>query len=165
MKATNLKRWLSLLLSIVLIAATALIATGCSKDTEKETPKENTQSAVNSETADETEKQEESDASKATVLGEGATQFTFTVTDLEKKETTFEIHTDKKMVGEALLEHNLIAGEQGEYGLYVKTVNGVTVDYDTDGKYWAFYVNGEYGMTGVDATEIEAGATYSFKAE
>ena len=59
----------------------------------------------------------------------------------------------------------LIAGEDSEYGLYVKTVNGVTVDYDQDGKYWAFYVDGEYAATGVDSTDITTGATYTFKAE
>ncbi len=165
MKATNLKRWLSLLLCMVLIAATALLATGCSKDTETEKPAADTQGEVNTEKDDAAENKTEAESSGVTVLGEGATKFTFTVTDLENKETTFEIHTDKKMVGEALMEHDLIAGDPGDYGLYVKTVNGVTVDYDTDGKYWAFYVNGEYGMTGVDVTEIEAGATYAFKAE
>ncbi|MBQ7089836.1 MAG: DUF4430 domain-containing protein [Clostridia bacterium] len=161
MKATNLKRWLSLLLCVVLIAAMALMASGCSKDTETEAP-EAPQGEVN--TDQESGKQEEQ-AGDVTVLGKGATKFTFTVTDLEGKETAFEIHTDKKTVGEALMEHKLIEGEAGPYGLYVKTVNGVTVDYDKDGKYWAFYVNGEYGMTGVDVTEIEAGAAYSFKAE
>ena len=60
---------------------------------------------------------------------------------------------------------NLIAGEQGDYGLYVKTVNGITVDFDKDGKYWAFYVGGEYAMSGVDSTEITAGSTYAFKVE
>ena len=68
-------------------------------------------------------------------------------------------------VGAALLSLGLIAGEDSEYGLYVKTVNGVTVDYDQDGKYWAFYVDGEYAATGVDSTDITAGATYTFKAE
>ena len=68
-------------------------------------------------------------------------------------------------VGAALLSLGLIAGEDSDYGLYVKTVNGVTVDYDTDGKYWAFYVDGEYAATGVDSTDITAGATYTFKAE
>ena len=43
--------------------------------------------------------------------------------------------------------------------------NCVTVDYDQDGKYWAFYVDGEYAATGVDSTDITAGATYTFKAE
>ena len=68
-------------------------------------------------------------------------------------------------MGAALLELGLIAGDDSAYGLYVKTVNGVTVDYDTDKQYWAFYINGEYAMTGVDSTEITEGAEYSFKVE
>ena len=89
--------------------------------------------------------------------------FHFVVVDGEGNETTFEIQTDKTTVGEALLEEGLIAGEEGAYGLYVKTVNGITADYDVDKTYWAFYINGEMAMTGVDATKIEDGATYSFE--
>ena len=63
------------------------------------------------------------------------------------------------------MAEGLIAGEDGAYGLYVKTVNGVTLDYDADGMYWAFYVNGEYASSGVDATEAVSGAEYMFKAE
>ena len=100
-----------------------------------------------------------------TVLGEGQTVFTFTVVDNEGNETHFEIHTDKETVGDALLELELIDGEVGQYGLYVKVVNGVTADYDVDKTYWAFYINGEYGFTGVDATKVEAGAAYTFKVE
>lgn len=77
----------------------------------------------------------------------------------------YKIHTDRKKVGEALSELGLIAGEDSEYGLYVKTVNGVTADYDTDKTYWAFYVNGEYAQSGVDTTDIVDGDTYSFKIE
>ena len=73
--------------------------------------------------------------------------------------------TDKKTVGEALLDANLISGENGAYGLYVKTVSGITYDYEKDGKYWAFYINGEYGMTGVDVTDIVEGDFYALKAE
>ncbi len=51
------------------------------------------------------------------------------------------------------------------FGLYVKTVNGITVDYDTDGKYWVFYENGKYAVKGVDSTEIIPNVTYSFKVE
>ena len=54
---------------------------------------------------------------------------------------------------------------RSSYGLYVKTVNGITLDYDTDGMYWAFYINGEYVQTGVDATGVEDGAVYAFRAE
>ena len=63
------------------------------------------------------------------------------------------------------MELGLISGEESQYGLYVKTVNGITLDYDKDGKYWAFYIGGEYAVTGVDTTEITAGSTYTFKAE
>jgi len=58
--------------------------------------------------------------------------------DKEGSETQFEIHTEKETVGEALVELGLIAGEESEYGLYVKTVNGITADYDKDGVYWRF---------------------------
>lgn len=99
------------------------------------------------------------------VIGEGEKAFDFTVVDADGKEVEFEVHTDKEMVGEALQELNLIEGEEGDYGLYVKTVNGITVDYDTDGKYWAFYINDEYAMTGVDVTPIAKDESYSFKVE
>ena len=73
---------------------------------------------------------------------------------------TFTVKTDKETVGAALLEHNLIAGEDGQYGLYVKVVNGITADYDVDQSYWAFYIGGEYAMSGIDATTIQEGVTY-----
>lgn len=98
-------------------------------------------------------------------LGEGNTEFTLTVTDKDGAESSFTIHTDKENVGEALTEIGIIAGEEGDYGLYVKTVNGVTADYDVDQTYWAFYINGEYASTGVDSTPVTAGDTYSFKVE
>ena len=98
-------------------------------------------------------------------LGEGAHSFTLEITDADGKTITATINTDEETVGAALLKLNIVQGEDSEYGLYVKTVNGVTVDYDNDGKYWAFYVDGEYAATGVDSTDITAGATYTFKAE
>ena len=72
----------------------------------------------------------------------------------------FTIHTDKDTVGAALIDHDLISGEEGQYGLYVKVVNGITADFDKDQHYWAFYVNGEFAMTGVDSTEIDESAEY-----
>ena len=78
----------------------------------------------------------------------------------EDKSVLFTIHTDKKTVGEALLEHKLINGDEGPYGLYVKVVNGITADFDEDQTYWAFYIDGELAMTGVDSTEIDESATY-----
>lgn len=52
-----------------------------------------------------------------------------------------------------------------EIGEGSKTVNGMTADYDKDGVYWAFYIDGEYAMTGIDATNITGGAQYAFRME
>ena len=85
--------------------------------------------------------------------------------DQDGKAVTFTVHTDEKTVGDALLKLHVVAGEASSYGLYVKTVNGMTADYDKDGVYWAFYIDGEYAMTGVDATNITDGAQYAFRME
>ena len=98
-------------------------------------------------------------------VGEGKTAFTVEVVQLDGTAIKFTVNTDKATVGEALLDLGIVAGDTTEYGLYIKTVNGVTLDYDADGAYWAFYINGEYASTGVDATNIEAGATYTLKGE
>ena len=156
MKMTQLKKLLSLMLCLVLIAATALLATACDnyilnllgygQETTAETTTEGTIDG----------------GTEAPVVKKS---FTFIVVDKDGKETSFSISTDKSTVGDALLAEGLIEGENGAYGLYVKKVNGITADYDTDKTYWAFYINGEYAMSGVDATEIVEGATYSFKVE
>lgn len=146
MKNTQLKKLLSLAVCIVLIAAMALCTIGCDG---KNTADDKVTSDIVSVETPSTKKVE----------------FKFTVVDVDGKETEFKVTTDKTTVGEALLDEGLIAGEDSAYGLYVKTVNGITLDYDTDGKYWAFYVDGEYASSGVDSTNVQAGSTYTFKAE
>ena len=93
------------------------------------------------------------------------TSFTVITTDLDGKETTHKIKTDAATVGEALIEEGLIKGHTTDYGLYVDEVNGIALDWEKDGKYWAFYINGEYAMSGVDTTNVEDGAVYTFKPE
>ena len=161
MKKTFFSRSLSFIACIVLTAAIALFTTGC-KDSKPTSPDaQDTSSAVAESQTDVSSEA----AADVTVLGEGQTAFTFKMVDVEGTETVFEIHTDEKTVGAALLKVELVAGDTTEYGLYVKTVNGVTLDYNTDGKYWAFYVNGAYAATGVDSTDVVEGAEYMFKAE
>ncbi len=94
-----------------------------------------------------------------TTLGDGAKTIKVEV-KAEDKTVTFTVKTDATTVGAALLEQKLIAGEDGAYGLYIKTVNGITADYETDKAYWAFYVNGEYALSGVDTTDIDESVTY-----
>ena len=151
MRFKSNKKIASELLCMMLIMAMAFTTVGCNTDKAADNqPQAEAQASVETE---------------SNVLGEGQTKFAFVVVDKDGNETNFEIHTNKATVGEALLELELIAGETSEYGLYVKTVNGITADYDVDQTYWAFYVDDEYAMSGADTTAIEEGATYSFKVE
>ena len=159
----NLKTLLSLILCTVLIAALALCIIGCTDSGEAETPETSANTATTVAVATDAPDGEGTTAPDVIVKGEGNTVFYFNVVDGEGNTTKFEIHTDATTVGEALLALGLIQGEDGDYGLYVKTVNGITADYETNGTYWAFYVGDDYGMTGVDLTEITPGATYAFK--
>ncbi len=146
MKKHSMTKVLSLFLCMVLIAAMALMLSGCSDSVEVQEPQLETFTDGQS-------------------LGQGATTFTLVVCDAEGKEVTAQISTDETILGQALLDLKLIAGEDSEYGLYLKTVNGITYDYDTHGKYWALYINGEYALTGIDSTEIVPDAVYLLKAE
>ncbi len=157
-KMTQLKKLLSLILCIVLIAAVALFTIGCN-DNEKVDGEEKETFET---TGDNTPESPEND-SGSNVVGQGDVQFSFTVVDKDGNKTEFTVKTDKKIVGEALQDAGLIEGEDGPYGLYVKKVNGITADFDVDGTYWAFYVNDQYATSGVDKTEIKAGEIYSFK--
>lgn len=136
-----------LIFSFILILIISGLFCGC-KDTSKDSIKVDSTASLS-----------------AVNLGEGKNVFVFVVQDVSGEQMVYNISTDKKIVGDALKEHNLILGDEGDFGLYVKTVNNITYDYDKDGKYWAFYVDGEYAQTGVDKTEIKNGTTYMFKAE
>lgn len=93
------------------------------------------------------------------------TEFVFEVVDGDGNVRTYDIKTDRATVGAALLEEGLIEGDEGDYGLYVKKVTGIEAVFEETGTFWAFYINGEYAMTGVDTTVPESGATYSFRVE
>ena len=129
-------------LSLVLVAAMVLMFAGCGQNQGEETPEpsQNQQEVVEKE-------------------------FTFEVTELDGTKKEFQVKYDtEQSVGEALVNEKLISGEVGQYGLMVDTVDGQKYDYNEDGAYWAFYVNGEYAMTGVDTTPIKDGEVYSFVA-
>ena len=149
MKSTNFKKIVALILCVMLVAAPAVMTIGC-KGGDEESP-ETTEGGAS--------------GNKVTVVGKGSSAFTFKVVDHAGNETVFTVCTDKKTVGEALIENELIEGDEGDFGLYVKKVNGILADYELTRTYWAFYINGEYAVTGVDKTDIENGAEYSFKIE
>lgn len=150
MKKNGLNKLLALLLALVMVLA--LAACG-NKEQDNGGAGDDANVVTNGVVAD------------GATVGEGKTAFTVEVVQMDGTSIKFTVNTDKATVGEALLDLGIVAGDTTEYGLYIKTVNGVTLDYDADGAYWAFYINGEYASTGVDSTNIEAGATYTLKCE
>ena len=145
MKNNSIRKKLSLILVFVLVAAAALA--GCSGNTAETTAP----SAV--------------PGGAVTEIGEGSKTFELTIVDRDGVTHPYLIHTDEEMVGYALLDLKLIDGEEGQYGMYIKSVLGQVLDYDTDKMFWAFYVGGEYAMTGVDQTPISEDLHYQLKAE
>ncbi len=67
-----------------------------------------------------------------------------------------DINTDAEYLRQALEGKKLISGEESDYGLFVKTVDGVTVD-DSKQQWWCFTKGGEQITTGVDTTPIADG--------
>jgi len=94
-----------------------------------------------------------------TVLGEGEKSVMVEVA-AQDKSVTFTINTDKENLEEALTEHNIVSGEKGAYGLYIKVVNGITADYNVNQSYWSLSKNGEYMQTGAGDTKISDGDKY-----
>lgn len=156
MKKTNAAaKILSAMVCLVLIAAMALTMTAC-----KDSGAGSTSSTGSTASAAPV-----SSGSDVTEVGEGKTQFSFTVVHKDGSEKAFSVHTDEKTVGDALAKEKLIAGDEGQYGLFVKTVDGETLDFDADGYYWGFYIGDDMAQVGVDQTEVSADGKYTFKAQ
>lgn len=93
-------------------------------------------------------------------FGEGKTTIYVDVV-VDGKSVTFTLHTDAETLGAALVAEKLVEGEESQYGLYIKKVNGMTADYDVDGSYWSISKDGKDLMTGADGEKISDGAHYA----
>lgn len=92
--------------------------------------------------------------------GSVTVQITVEVTDDMGVVTPYSITTNKATLRGALEQEELVKGEEGQFGLYIKEVCGTVADYDTNGAYWALYKNGEYLTCSVDDEVLEDGAVY-----
>ncbi len=136
---------LSLVLSLVLVAAMALSFVACDKDSA--TPDVTLQ--IDAET-----------------LGSGQASFTFEAIFADGTSKIYIVNTDKAVLDEALTEVGLIRGNKTQYGFTVTTVCDVTYDFEAGADmYWSFYIDDNYAPTGVSSTEISVGTKYTFKAE
>lgn len=90
---------------------------------------------------------------------EGQKTFTVTVVHGDGTSKDFTYTTEKLYVGEVLQEEGLVVGYQGEYGLFMESVDGESAPSDYS-FYWAFYEGEVYASLGIDQTPITDGAVY-----
>ncbi|MBO4432048.1 MAG: DUF4430 domain-containing protein [Clostridia bacterium] len=135
----------TVIISFVLIAVMAFIMTSCGKEAAVSEP--------SSEAVTEPAQTKES--------GDKTISFTFSVTGADGTIKAYAVSTDKTTLGEALLEEGIINEDEQKTG-FISTVNGVTLNWDTDKAYWALYVGTELAQKGVNETEITDGGDYSF---
>ena len=95
-------------------------------------------------------------------FGEGSKTVTVTVT-AEEQMVTFTIHTDAETLEAAMVENDLVDGDEGAYGLYIKYVNGIRADYNLDGGYyWGLTKDGKTTDYGASGALLADGDTYGF---
>ena len=87
-----------------------------------------------------------------------------TVTHGDGSQKVFDIEsTEGATLRSALESIDLVQGDESEFGLYVKTVDGERADYDLDGAYWGFFQDGEYMMEGIDTAKVKDGDSFEIK--
>ncbi len=83
----------------------------------------------------------------------GEKEITVVVIDADGKEDTFKYHTDREYLGEVLKDENLIEGEEGTYGIFIQSVNGIKAD-DSKQQWWCITKDKQQVNTSADQTPI-----------
>ena len=156
------------ILALILCALMLLSFVSCGNTAENNTENPSTTDAVTTEADSTTDEETEPEVTgiwadathtEDKEFGEGEKTIEVEVI-ADEISVTFTIHTDGETLGDALIENSLVEGEEGEFGLYIKKVNGMLADYDVDKTYWGLSKYGEYLMTGADSTPIADGEHY-----
>lgn len=160
------------LISVLAIFALVFAFAACSK--KAETPI--TTAAVNGEAnadanaATEAPSEGSTDLieAKGAIIGSydpGEIAFYVNVINKAGEDKIFTVYSEQTSLGSALLAKGLIDGDKDANGFALKTVNGETYNYETDGYAWITYVDGKKADTSIDSIELKNGATYTFKVE
>lgn len=155
------KKILSAVLALIMCLALTLSLCACQNEEVKPTEKPEVTATADEVTEAIDPVWKNATYQEDTTVGEGKAEVDIKVT-AEGKSVVITLKTDEKYLEDALLKENLIAGDESEYGLYIKTVNGIIADYDADKTYWAIYKEGEYMMEGAGVTEVASGQEYEF---
>ncbi len=89
----------------------------------------------------------------------GSKAITVVVVHADGTEKTFEYVTTAKKLGGFLEQEGIICSEGADAGMF-HTVDGEKADWSENKSYWAFYIDGEYAVTGIFDTPITDGAVY-----
>lgn len=90
---------------------------------------------------------------------EGQKTITIDVVHKDGTTKTFTVKTTEEFLRGALEQEDLISGTESEFGLFLETVDGETVD-SANQEWWCLTQDGQSLMTGVDATPIRDGDHY-----
>ena len=96
---------------------------------------------------------------KITETATGEKEITVSVVHGDGSEKEFTYHTDEEFLGPVLLEAGLIAGDEGEFGIFIHTVDGEEIDANNQ-EWWCLTKAGESVMTGADTTPIASGDSF-----
>lgn len=92
---------------------------------------------------------------------EGSKEITIEVINKAQESKVYELKTDAEYLSQAMEEAKGLefSGTESEFGLTLITVNGEDTDFN-NGSYWGIFVNGEYGMYGVDSQPVYDGDVF-----
>lgn len=96
---------------------------------------------------------------------EGSKAITIEVVNSAAESEVYDLKTDAEYLRQAMEEAEglTFSGTESEYGMMVSVVNGERADYNEDGAYWSFYVNGEYCNYGIDTQPVEDGDAFKIE--
>ncbi|MBR1971929.1 MAG: hypothetical protein IKA16_00675 [Oscillospiraceae bacterium] len=97
---------------------------------------------------------------------EGSKQVTVQIVYQDGTEKSMEYGTDLEYLSELLLEKELVTGYASEeYGFTIESVDGITLDWEKDGAYWALYEGEEYATTSAAGIVLTDGGVYKLVYE
>ena len=97
---------------------------------------------------------------------EGEKNVTVLIVYEDGSEKKLEYSTGCEYLSQLLLEKELVTGyESQEYGFTIESVDGIALDWATDGAYWALYEGETYATTSAAGIVLTEGGVYKLVYE
>ena len=97
---------------------------------------------------------------------DGQKAVTIVIVYADGTEKTLAYTTDLEYLSELLLEKELVTGYASEeFGFTIESVDGITLDWATDGAYWALYEGDAYATESAAGIVLTQGGVYKLVYE